>query len=619
MDHNEIRTFQLSAEVAAAGGIQFQDLIIDHQTIYWTELRPAENGRTALLKAGSDLHITECLPDYNVRTRVHEYGKGAFTVSNGVIYFIDDRDQKLYKQDLGEVPRALTNGKIRLADLHVTSKGIVAIAESHEHLLREPENFLALIDVETGEIKPLARGMDFYASPAISSDESKIAWVAWSHPNMPWDDTTLWCADFTETGLANMIQIDPECKTQSFFQPQWDIHNQLAVVSDKNNWWNLYRVVGQQLEPLVLLEGEIGQPMWVFGLSRWGFDKQGVVFIRNMPSGGAYLSYCHQNTIKTFDLPFTGFSHLRMMGDEIMCFASSAVSPTVLIRIDGNGKYAVIRSSSDIQIDPENISQALHFTFPSKEGREAYGYFYSPKNITGGDRALPPLIVMCHGGPTGQASDAFNLEIQYWTTRGFAIVDVDYAGSAGYGRAYRRSLNGHWGEYDVQDCIAAVEDLVKKGWVDPKKVVIVGGSAGGLTVLLALASSNCFQAGGVRYGVTHLTSLLQDTHKFESRYLDGLIGPYPDERAKYDTRSPMNHVDKIECPVIFFHGDEDKVVPLSQTLSMVARLRDRGILCECIVFKGEQHGFRQALHRASVLVESQKFFLTVLDLDRDRD
>lgn len=619
MFHDETRKFLLSAEFVAAGGIQFQDLVIDNQTIYWTEMRPAEGGRTVLLKMGPDLCVTECLGDYSVRTRVHEYGKGAFTVSNDVIYFINDRDQKLYKQVLGETPCALTNGQVRLADLHVTSKGIVAIAESHEDPSREPENFLALIDTETGEIKSLARGMDFYASPAISADESKIAWIAWSHPNMPWDDTTLWCADFTQGQLTNIIQIDPDDKAQSFFQPQWDIHNQLAVVSDKNNWWNLYRVVGQQLEPLVLLEGEIGQPMWVFGLSRWGFDKQGVVFIRTMPTGNAYLSYCHQNEIKTFDLPFTGFSHLRMMGDAIICFASSPISPTALIRIERNGKYTVIRLSNDIQMEPEDISRALHFTFSSREGRQAYGYFYLPTGhpFSTGHPSLPPLIVMCHGGPTGQANNAFNVEIQYWTMRGFAIVDVDYAGSTGYGRAYRQSLNGHWGEYDVQDCIAAVEALVKKGWVDPKKVVIVGGSAGGLTVLLALASSHCFQAGGVRYGVTDLTNLLQDTHKFESRYLDRLIGPYPEEKAKYDARSPMNHVEKIGCPVIFFHGDEDKVVPLSQTLSMVARLRDKGILCECMIFKGEQHGFRQASHRASVLVESQKFFLTILDLNRD--
>lgn len=606
--------WRISAELAAAAGSQFQDLVIDHETIYWSELRPLEGGRTALLKVGPDLKIIECLPDYNIRTRVHEYGKGAFTVANGVIYFINDADQKLYKQALGKTPQRLTDANIRFADLYMTTKGLIAIAESHEDPSKEPENFLALINVETGDIKPLARGMDFYASPAASSDESKIAWIAWSHPNMAWDDTTLWCADFTAEGLANIVQIDPDYKAQSFFQPQWDSHNQLAVVSDKNNWWNLYRVKGQQLEPWVLLEGEIGQPLWVFGLSRWVFYREGVALIRTMPSGESYLSYDDQNGLKTFDLPFTGFSHLRTMGDDLVCFAFSSTRAAELIRIHRDGSYTVIHSCGDFQIDATNISQPKHISFPSKHGRTAYGYFYSAVEHS---FSLPPLIVMCHGGPTAQTSAALNIEIQYWTTRGFAVMDVNYAGSTGYGRAYRQSLNGNWGEYDVEDCIAAVEEVVKKGWVDPNKVVIVGGSSSGLTALLALASSSCFRAAGVKYGVTDLTSLLSDTHKFESHYLETLIGSYPKQKVKYDTRSPIHQVDKIQSPVIFFHGDEDKVVPLSQTLNMIERLKERGVACECIVFKGEQHGFRQAAHRASVLTELQKFFLKNFGTDHD--
>ena len=615
MDIKKTGKFTITPEQVASGGNQFQDLVVDQNVVYWSEMRPSEGGRTTILKCGVNREPLECIPnEYDVRTRVHEYGKGAFTVSNGVIYFIHGKDQRLYKLEPSGVPKALTKGNIWFANLTFTSKGLVAVAQTQENLESEPENFLALINVNSGEVTRLAQGCDFYSSPTISEDETKIAWISWKHPNMPWDNTTLWIADFSAQGLSHITQIDESYTEQSFFQPQWDNQNRLWVVSDKSNWWNLYRVDEQKLVPIISFEGEMGQAMWVFGLSTWRFYEKGIAFIHTQSSGGKRLSYFCEGKTKTFDLPFTAFSHLGVMNKELVYFAQSPTHFSSLIRMTSEGKYTVLRQANELTIPTEMISSPLYFAFPSENNRQAYAYFY--RSLHSNKRA--PLIVICHGGPTAQASDALNLEIQYWTSRGFAIVDVDYAGSTGYGRAYRQSLNTNWGLYDVQDCIAAVEYLIKKDWVDSEKIVMAGSSASGLTVLLALANSHLFSAACVRYGVTDLHSLVKDTHKFESRYLDKLIGLYPQEKEKYEDRSPINQIDNIRCPILFFHGAEDKVVPLAQTLNMIEKLRERGVMCECIVFEGEQHGFRQAKNRVSVLTEQQKFYENILDFNHDR-
>jgi dipeptidyl aminopeptidase/acylaminoacyl peptidase len=602
----------ISAEVAASSGVQFQDLVVEGDDIYWSEMRPTEAGRTVIVKYSPHSGITECLPsEFNARTRVHEYGGAAFTVRAGVLYFINDKDQRLYRQIQNEVPQAITSGSIRLADLHVTSKGIVAVAQRHDPALKEPENFLALVNPDTGEISSLASGFDFYASPAISKDETKLAWIAWAHPNMPWDNTTLWVADFTDGSLQNIQQIDPTVGSQSFFQPQWDRHNQLYVVSDKSNWWNLYKVKAQSLEPEIAFEGEMGRPMWVLGLSTWAFFLNGIAFSKEKK-----LVVFVDNAIQEIKIPYTEFSQIKTQGNTLICFGASPERTSALLKIQKSGEYEVLRSSSNDVIPSDSISVPLHIEFPSQNNRKAYGYFYAPNNplFQGPSGTQPPLIVMCHGGPTGQTTDALNMGIQYWTSRGFAVVDVNYAGSTGYGRAFRQSLEGNWGIFEVQDCMAAVDYLIDKGWVEPGKIAMTGGSAGGLTVLSALATSNRLSAGCIRYGVTDLNSLVHDTHKFESRYLDRLIGPYPEQKYRYDDRSPINHTDTIHCPVIFFHGDEDKVVPLSQTEAMIEKLTARGIPCECIIFKGEQHGFRQAKNRTIVLERQLEFLVKYLKL-----
>ncbi|MGE3318402.1 MAG: prolyl oligopeptidase family serine peptidase [Candidatus Berkiella sp.] len=603
----------ISAEMASSAIIAFQDVVIDGEDIYWSEMRPNEGGRYVIVKANPSPH--DVLPkDFNARTRVHEYGGGSFTVAKGIIYFTNFVDQRLYRFQEGQQPEPLTPSGIRFADFRVTPFGMVAIAESHLNNPHEPENFLALIDLETKEIKTLAKGYDFYSSPALNQDFTQIAWISWNHPNMPWDETELWVAEFSKEGLKNTRQIDADYVEQSFFQPQWGPNNQLIVVSDKNNWWNLYQVKGQQLEPLFEVQSEIGRALWTFNMSTWGFYQDGIL-CTYFEQGKNRLLFCKDNERAALDLPYNNFSQLRIAGNTVAFIGGNPLQPTAMVRLK-DFKPEVLRENSPFVIDAGYLSKPEHITYESDNGRVSHAYYYAPHNKDFQSEGLPPLIVRSHGGPTANCGADFNVDIQYWTSRGFAYVDVNYAGSTGYGRAYRKSLENNWGLFDVQDCENAALYLAKKGLVDKHHLGIAGGSAGGYTTLAALTFTKTFQVGASLYGVSDCEALAKDTHKFEARYLDRLIGPYPEQRETYLARSPLYHVDKLASPVIFFQGDEDKIVPLDQAQKMYDALQKKGILTELIIFKGEQHGFRQAPNRITVLEKMRAFFLNAWGIYR---
>lgn len=601
----------ISAEMASSAIVAFQDVVIDGQDIYWSEMRPNEGGRCAIIKQSNNQQHEVLPKEFNARTRVHEYGGAAFTVAKGTIYFVNFSDQRLYRMVSGKKPEALTQSGIRFADLKVTPYGIVAVAESHLNNDHEPENFLALIHLETGELQILAQGYDFYSSPALNHDYQKMAWLCWNHPNMPWDNTELWVADFSANGLQNVQQIDAEQPEQAFFQPQWGPQNQLVVASDKSNWWNLYQVQGTGLEQLFAVESEIGRPLWNFGASTWGFYQEDILCVY-FSQGKNRLHRVKQGESVALDLPFTSFSQLRIAGEKVVFIGGNSLKPTAIVELKALKEPIILRENSPFVIDDGYLSQPEHITFHSSEGRVAYAYFYAPHNQDfAAKEGLPPLIVKSHGGPTANCGADFNLDIQYWTSRGFAVVDVNYAGSTGYGRAYRKSLENNWGIYDVQDCANAALHLAQIQRVNSTQFAITGGSAGGYTTLAALAFTDTFQVGASLYGVSDCEALAKETHKFEARYLDRLIGPYPQMLTTYLARSPLYHVDKLTAPVIFFQGDEDKVVPLDQAQKMHDALKNKGILTELYVFKGEQHGFRQAQNRITVLEKMRQFFLTV--------
>lgn len=605
----------ISAELVAGQSLSFRDLVVDGDTFYWSEMRPDEKGRTVIVSY-NDGQKKDVLPEpYSARSRVHEYGGNAFAVSNNQIYFINDKDQQLYHFQLGQRPRVVTKAGMRFGDLRIIKTGILAVCEQ-ALTTHEVKNFLVLINPENGAITTLHEGFDFYAQIAVSQDEQQIAWISWQLPNMPWDNNELWTARLANNQLTNLKRIDAQTKEQSFFQPQWRNDNALFCVTDKSNWWNLYKVIDDNTTtPVFEVESELGLPLWVFNMSTWCFFQGGIACLFS-DNGINKLWHFQKNQLKSIPLPYAEVSQLTTNGKLLYMVAGSANSPNEIIQVDANFQYSTIAKTATLDIDKSYLSCPEHITFDTTDNRKAHAYFYPPTNkqFEGMDNTLPPLIVKSHGGPTASAGISLNMQIQYWTSRGFAFVDVNYAGSTGYGRSYRHSLNGKWGIYDVDDCIHAAKYLINHNYVDEHKIAITGGSAGGFTTLAALTFTDFFKVGASLYGVSDLEALAQDTHKFEAKYLDTLIAPYPEGKAMYYDRSPIHHVDQLSAPVIFFQGGEDKVVPPSQAEKMVQALQEKGIHTKYILYEHEQHGFRDKTAIVTTLSEQLNFFCEVLDL-----
>lgn len=569
------------------------DILVDGQNIYWTEVIPTEKGRTSVMQWTPEKGCIEFSPpEYDVRSKVHEYGGLAYAVEWDILYFIHSKDQRLYKKG-----RPLTQLGQRFADLKLCSKGILAIRESHE--TSSVINDLVLIDKETGAVASLDAGHDFYASPTLSSDGSKLAWLTWDHPDMPWDATQLWVADFKDAALSHK-QLVAGGGEESIFQPQWSPEGILHYISDKTGWWNIYRE-DRNLYPL---EAEFGLPLWRLGLSTWGFigeqifcayQKNGVFKIGLLTEGVAKLST--DGHFREIPLDGTDYTQIQTGRGFAVFLMGSPTAPRRVVKLDlSTQKIAFLDKPESFSIPDDCLSIPEPVEFPTSEGKTAHAFFYPPANNSykGPAGKKPPLIVLSHGGPTGSVNATFNLKTQYWTSRGFALLDVNYGGSTGYGRAYRERLKGKWGIVDVQDCANGALYLSKRGDIDPNRCFIRGGSAGGYTTLASLAFTSVFRAGASYYGVGDLELLAKDTHKFESRYLDSLIGPYPERRDLYQARSPLKHADRISCPVIFFQGGKDKVVPPNQAESMAKALQQKGIPTKLILYPDEEHGFRQA-------------------------
>ena len=590
----------ISSSLLTSASISLGQVCVDDGRIYWAEGRPLESGRTVVVRNGED--VTP--PDFNARTRVHEYGGGAYAVHSGSVFFCNFTDQRLYRQDAGSSPQPITPeplnaGSLRYADICVTSDGstLVCIRERHQPG-REANNELVALPADgSGEPWVLAGGRDFYASPRISPDGRRLLWLAWDHPNMPWDGTELWVADLTDRARRlSRAQKIAGGATESVFQPEWDAAGAVYYVSDRTGWWNLYSEHGA----LAPMEAEFGVPQWNFGLSRYGFlagDRIACVYSQRGLDHLAVID-ARTGTFETLRLPYTSYGSLCTDADSKVCFiAGSATIPSQVVVMDvRDGSTVVLKSSMSIALDPDDLSTPEPLEYPTTGGRTAHALYYAPKNknYAGPPGDKPPLLVMSHGGPTSAASSSLKLSLQYWTNRGFAVADVDYGGSTGYGREYRERLNGQWGIVDVEDCIHVVHHLATRGDINPRMAAIRGGSAGGYTTLCALVFHDVFAAGASYFGVGDLAALVRDTHKFESRYLDKLLGPYPAAAELYRERSPIHFADRISCPVILFQGLEDKVVPPNQAETFIAALSSKGLPYEYVTFPNEGHGFRRA-------------------------
>jgi len=598
-----------SGDTLLKGPSNAQEMQVDSGTTYWGEVN-SQGNISIISRDLSGKFSVMTPPEFNVGTTVHEYGGGAFTVVDGTIYASNREDQALYVIQPGQAPRKLTSGDTRFADLHITPYGLVAIGEHHGP--NAIENFLALIDVQSGSYTKLASGYDFYSSPAVSHDGKKIAWISWNYPNMPWTNTELWIADFDQGKVHNERQIGG-FQPESFFQPQWSPDNVLYFVTDRDKgWWNVHRYVHGQIENVAPMEAEVAEPQWRFDLSTYAFLGDRIIFTYNK-EGRWYLGILDPNTKiwHTIKSEGTYMHQLRADSNSVEFLEQYPDKGEALVQIQNKPDYPLnVLHAQPLPFDAGDISAPQHIAFPS-QGHIAFGYYYPPKNKNYqlAPYEKPPLIVMLHGGPTAQASSTFDMEHQFWTSRGYAVLDVNYGGSTGYGRHYRSLLDHEWGVVDVEDCVNGALFLVQKGLVDPHKLAIRGGSAGGYTTLAALAFKKVFTAGASYYGVADITALARDTHKFEKRYMEQLVGKYPEDKELWQSRSPLHSVDKMEAPLIIFQGDQDPIVPPNQSEMIYEALKSRGVHTELHLYAGEGHGFRQPDHLVDSITREAQFYL----------
>jgi dipeptidyl aminopeptidase/acylaminoacyl peptidase len=597
-------TSPITAERVAAGSTPITAPAIDGTAIAWLESRAAENGRVVALRLGPEGSAEMLTPDpYNVRTRVHEYGGGAALLSQGVLWFSNFDDHLVYRRTAsGETGPVTRRTAHRHADfvLDATRGRLIAVREDHGWPGREPRNLLVAFPADgAGDGVELATGSDFYAAPRLSPDGRQLAWLAWNHPSLPFIGSELWLADVAADGRLASARRVAGGPQESLTQPQWSPDGRLHVVSDRSGWWNLYRVEADTLHAICPMRAEFGRPPWMFGQSLYGFEDDTHIVAACIEQGVSRLGRVDVASGRWTPIATecTDIESLHVGPGFAVMLGGSPTRPSQLFRVDlRTGAHEVLARSVAALPEPAELSTPESITFDSAEGRVAHAFFFPPTNprFDGPAGERPPLIVSSHGGPTSMSGSTLRLAVQYWTSRGFAYVDVNYGGSTGFGRAYMDLLKGRWGIVDVQDCVAAARHLAAQGRVDGDRMAIRGGSASGFTTLSALAFHDVFRAGASFYGVSDLAGLDADTHKLESRYTEYLIGPPPERERLYRERSPLLHAHRLRRPMIFFQGLDDKAVVPAQSRSMVQALKDRGVPVAYLEFEGEGHGFRRA-------------------------
>ena len=615
----------ITGEAVATSGVTLGDIDVSDKDIYFIEGRPSEGGRQVIVRASRDGLEDVIGPEFNARTRVHEYGGRSFVVYGSTVYFSNFVDQRLYRAERSGTPEPITPEPVipaglRYADPIVSHDGdwVICVHERH-YEDREEDNEIVMVATD-GSAEPLTitSGRTFYAYPRLNPAGDRLLWTCWDHPNMPWDGTELWVANFNKGSLENERKIagGPE---ESIYQPSWGPHGDIHFVSDRTGWWNLHRERNGEIEELLTMEAEFGGPQWALGQSHHDFLEDGGLVTIWTTDGIDHLGLIEDGGLKEIDTPYSYFApHLRSDGDSIVVVAGGPSESASLVRIGaGDHKVEVIQRSNTIGVDPGYFSPAVSVEFPTERGLTAHALYYQPKNLEfeGPDEELPPLAVFTHGGPTSRVRPSLDVTKQFWTSRGFAVVDVNYGGSSGYGRDYRDRLKGQWGIVDTEDCLNAARYLIERGEVDGDRVVIRGGSAGGWTTLCALVFHDFFKAGANYYGVADLATFVHDTHKFESRYLDSLVGPYPEKKDLYEERSPANFPERISCPLITLQGLEDLVVPPSQSEIIVNALREKGLPVAYLAFEGEQHGFRRAENIKRAIEAELYFYSKVFGID----
>jgi len=562
-------------------------------------------------------------PPFNARTRVHEYGGGSYTVKNGSIYFANYDDQRLYRQEPGGQPEPLTPpGAMRYADLEIDlfHRRLICIREDHSGEGEAVNTLVAVSLNHMDEGRILASGDDFYASPRLSIDGRRLAWLTWNHPNMPWDGCELWVAEIAGDGSITGEKQIAGGAAESIFQPEWTATGDLIYISDRTDWWNLYRDAGENPEALYPMEAEFGVPQWNFGLSTYALIGADKVVCSYLEKGLSKLATLDLSTrlFTPLNLPYTAIGSVRSSGRRVAFIGAQPTEYAAVVEMNLETNQATtLHKAGQFSVDSEYLSRPKPIDFPTEGGEVSHAFYYPPRNgeYQAPDGELPPLIVSCHGGPTSTARAILDLSIQFWTSRGFAFLSVNHGGSSGFGRRYRERLIGQWGLIDVIDCVNGARYLANQELADLSRIVIRGGSAGGFTTLCALVFTRFFQAGASYFGVSDLEALANDTHKFESRYLDSLIGPYPQRIDLYRQRSPIHFTNQISSPLIMFQGLEDPVVPPNQAEAILETMRRNGQPVAYLPFEGEKHGFRKAENIKRALDAELSFYSQIFEFE----
>lgn len=615
----------ISAELITRAAPSLNFLQSYGDDLYWVEGRPWEAGRNVIMRRDSNGSITDLLPPpFSHYSRVHEYGGMAYALNDDHLYFVNATDQNIYKYclDNTSAPQVITtNSSRRFADLVVDRQNqrLIVVCEEHNDD-QEPENYLASIALnsQTPAIEKFVSGADFYAYPRISPDQSQLCWIEWRHPNMPWDATQLWQATISNGNLIDKKRVAGGDNNQAIFQPHWSPDNTLYYVSDITNWWNIHRLENGIGAPVLRMDAEFATPLWQLGMTTFDFIDANTIACIWTDSGIWHSGFIDIATgvLTTVQTPYSSMQAVACHQGSVYFVAGACVLASQIAGVNLQGQVTSVYAPATVDLDKADLAKPESISFTSGDNQQVHAFYYPPTSARycGDDHELPLVIAMCHGGPTGATSSGLNLKIQYWTNRGFAVVDINYRGSVGFGRTYRQGLEGAWGIADVEDTQHAIAYLAGQQKIDPKRCLIRGGSAGGYTVLSALTFTDTFKAGASLYGIGDLETLAKDTHKFESRYLDSLIGPYPDRRDIYLERSPIHHADGLNCPVIFLQGLEDKVVPPNQAEMMVKLLENKGIQVGYVTFADEGHGFRKANNIIRAMEAELAFYRDVFSL-----
>ncbi|MEM7280166.1 MAG: prolyl oligopeptidase family serine peptidase [Pseudomonadota bacterium] len=605
----------IDSTLVASSGIRYALPTIFQDSVFWIEGRPEEQGRNVIVQKKAGEKGLDILPDgFSASSKIHEYGGGAFAVDQEQVWFVNQKDQNIYRIANGQVEFFFGEDNHRYGDLDIQGRLLVCVEEELFNDT-EPRARLLGIDTKTGETKFCLEGPDFLSTPRISADAKTLAWLQWDHPNMPWDSSEVWTASISPDGLNTPSRIAGGAGV-SIFQPEWSQENQLFFASDATGWWSIYRFADGQTK-LVLADtnSEFGLPQWTLGMRVFGLLSNTKLMAACAHQGRwrVHIKDLNDGTKQEVSLPYDSLFHLTAKHNKAVFLGGNSSTPNSVVLVESQGANLTVVAGGkrpDSSVLPF-ISNPTTIEFETHDGDSSYALYYKPTNGNVDSNAVPPLLVKAHSGPTGATSRLLDYRLQYWTSRGYAVLDVDYRGSTGYGRSYRKALDGNWGVIDVLDCLSATDHLVKVGDADANRLVITGSSAGGYTVLCALTFHSRYCGGASWYGVADPIALAQETHKFESRYLDSLIGPYPEEVELYKSRSPFEHHHRISSPVIFFQGAEDKIVPPSQSETMHESLCRNGIDTCYRLFEGEGHGFRKA-DTIKTVIDSEFAFYTHL-------